>query len=176
MGGTQLLGKFQTALHFIDHDPLAAAGNLCRHQRGQTDTAGTEHNQAGTSLWSQGIEHCSGACLDTAAQWRKYIQRQVCIDLDHITLAGQRVAGERRLAKETGKHRLGIVLVRASSIASLPAGHVQGAEAGAVRGIGGQTRRALATGRGGHDDVIAHCHFTHLAANLFHDTGPFMTE
>ncbi|MNE74045.1 hypothetical protein D3C80_1700910 [compost metagenome] len=86
----------------------------------------------------QRIEHRASACLDTAAQWRQYIQRQICIDLDHIALAGQQMGGERRLAKETGEHWLGIVLVRATTVAGFPAGHVQRAKAGAVGGIGAQ--------------------------------------
>ncbi|MNM97708.1 hypothetical protein D3C81_1102200 [compost metagenome] len=105
IGGAELPGQFQLRVEHVDGNDPPCPGQRRAVDRGQTDTAATDHRNGFARAHLGGVEHRAGAGGDRATEQGGTVQRHVTADRHAGVFVHQHLLGEPGQVDEL-RHRL----------------------------------------------------------------------
>ncbi len=175
MGGAQLRRQDPARGVGFDHDDGRTALNHRAHDGAQTHRAATEHQQAGARLAGEGAHDGADAGLDATAQRPEQFERRIVGRLDHVSLVGERVGRQGRLAKEVAGKGLTTGGDRLAAIGSSPR-IVQGRHGMTVRGQALLAVGALAARAEGDGHTVSRRDLRHFGSDLLDHARAFVAQ
>ncbi|MNF46167.1 hypothetical protein D3C84_273220 [compost metagenome] len=171
IGGAELPGQLQLRVEHVDGDDPPCSGQRRAVDRGQADTAATDHGHGLARPHLGGVEHRAGAGGDRATEQGGAVQRHVAADRHAGVFVHQHLLGEPGQVDEL-RHRF--VHVGQAWLFVLA---TFGFRRHAARQMAGHAVIAVATEhRQAGDHMIAGLDRTHFGADLLDHTGGFMTQ
>jgi hypothetical protein len=145
------------------------------HNRAGPDRSGANDNESAVQSWLQLVEDRSGSSLDTAAERRHNLQRDVGANPDDAFLYNIRICSKGRLTEEMGRNDLPILAQCRSSVRP-PASEVSGEEIFAIRHLTGTAAVTFPAVRGSKQDMVSRLHRRDRSPNFRNNSGSFMSK